>query len=174
MRIMKIGIGSANPAKIKAAQPFIDFFEKAELISYNSDSLVSDQPFSDEETKKGAMNRALDCVSQGAAIGIGLEGGVMEMQDGIYLCNWGAVADTDGNILTAAGARILLPPSIASGLRNGTVLGELMSKMTNDPEIRKKDGAIGVFTRGMLSRGEMFLHISTILLGQYQYLKEND
>ncbi|MDR7073827.1 DUF84 family protein [Fictibacillus barbaricus] len=170
---MKIGIGSTNPAKIKAAQPFLEFFKDAELVSYNAASLVSEQPFSDEETKIGAINRAQDCVAQGAAIGLGFEGGVMEMEEGIYLSNWGAAADKQGNVFTAAGARILLPAPITEGLRKGIVLGKLMSEWTNDPEIRKKDGAIGVFTSGMLSRGEMFLHISTMLLGQYVYMKNN-
>lgn len=166
---MKIGIGSANPAKIKAAQPFIAYFDESELVSYSSDSLVSAQPFSDEETKIGAINRAKDCVKQGADIGIGFEGGVMELEDGMYLCNWGAVADQEGNVLSAAGARILLPSLIVTGLKQGKELGTLMGELTRDPEIRKKDGAIGVFTSGMLSRSEMFLHISTILLGQYIY-----
>ncbi|MBH0157880.1 DUF84 family protein [Fictibacillus sp. 5RED26] len=166
---MKIGIGSSNPAKIKAAHPFITHFEDAELVSYASDSLVAAQPFSDEETKIGAINRARDCVKQGADIGIGFEGGVMEMEDGMYLCNWGAVADQHGNVYSAAGARILLPLVIVAGLKQGKELGTLMGDLTKDPEIRKKDGAIGVFTSGMLSRSEMFLHISTILLGQYIY-----
>lgn len=166
---MKIGIGSSNPAKIKAADPFLAYFKEAELLSYSSDSLVSAQPFSDEETKEGAINRAKDCVKQGASIGLGFEGGVMEMEDGMYLCNWGAVADKDGNVFSAAGARILLPHSIVEGLKQGQELGTLMGEFTQDPEIRKKDGAIGVFTSGMLTRSEMFLHISTILLGQYVY-----
>ncbi|GGB47936.1 DUF84 family protein [Fictibacillus barbaricus] len=166
---MKIGMGSSNPAKIKAADPFLAYFKEAELLSYSSDSLVSAQPFSDEETKEGAINRAKDCVKQGASIGLGFEGGVMEMEDGMYLCNWGAVADKDGNVFSAAGARILLPLSIVEGLKQGQELGTLMGEFTQDPEIRKKDGAIGVFTSGMLTRSEMFLHISTILLGQYVY-----
>lgn len=166
---MKIGMGSSNPAKIKAADPFLAYFKEAELLSYSSNSLVSAQPFSDEETKEGAINRAKDCVKQGASIGLGFEGGVMEMEDGMYLCNWGAVADKDGNVFTAAGARILLPHSIVEGLKEGQELGTLMGEFTQDPEIRKKDGAIGVFTSGMLTRSEMFLHISTILLGQYVY-----
>lgn len=166
---MKIGMGSSNPAKIKAADPFLAYFKEAELLSFSSDSLVSAQPFSDEETKEGAINRAKDCVKQGASIGLGFEGGVMEMMDGMYLCNWGAVADKEGNVFSAAGARILLPHSIVEGLKQGQELGMLMGEFTQDPEIRKKDGAIGVFTSGMLTRSEMFFHISTILLGQYVY-----
>lgn len=166
---MKIGIGSENPAKIEAVRPFLTYFKNAELVSYSSDSLVSAQPFSDEETKEGAINRAKDCVKQGAEIGLGLEGGVMEMADGMYLCNWGAVADQEGNVFSAAGARILLPNEVVEGLKQGKELGTLMAELTKDPEIRKKDGAIGVFTSGMLSRSEMFLHISNILLGQYVY-----
>ncbi|MCM3717981.1 DUF84 family protein [Fictibacillus phosphorivorans] len=166
---MKIGIGSSNPAKIKAADAFLHHFEQAELSVFSSNSLVSSQPFSDEETKTGAINRAKDCVEKGADIGLGFEGGVMEMEDGMYLSNWGAIADQQGIILTAAGARILLPPLIVEGLRQGKELGQLMGEWTNDPEIRKKDGAIGVFTAGHLSRSEMFSHIATILLGQYVY-----
>jgi inosine/xanthosine triphosphatase len=169
MNVMKIGIGSLNPAKIKAADPFLDYFEEAELISYKTDSLVSAQPFTDKETKEGAINRAKACVDQGASIGLGFEGGVMEMDDGLYLCNWGAVTDNEGNVFSAAGARILLPKPIAAGLKQGKELGMLMGELTHDPEIRKKDGAIGVFTNGMVSRSEMFLHIATILLGQYVY-----
>jgi inosine/xanthosine triphosphatase len=170
---MKIGIGSSNPAKIKAADAFLNYFENGELAVFSSDSLVSAQPFSDDETKTGAINRAKDCVRQGAAIGLGFEGGVMEMEDGMYLSNWGAVADEQGNILTAAGARILLPAPIVEGLRHGKELGQLMGEWTNDPEIRKKDGAIGVFTAGLLTRSEMFSHISTILLGQYVYMRKD-
>lgn len=170
---MKIGIGSANPAKIKAADPFLHYFKEAELAVFSSHSLVSAQPLSDEETKTGAINRAKDCVEQGAAVGLGFEGGVMEMEDGMYLSNWGAAADEKGNVLTAAGARILLPSAIVDGLRQGKELGQLMGEWTNDPEIRKKDGAIGVFTSGLLSRSEMFSHISTILLGQYVYMRNN-
>jgi inosine/xanthosine triphosphatase len=170
---MKIGIGSSNPAKIKAADPFLNYYENTELAVISSDSLVSAQPFSDEETKTGAINRAKDCLRQGAVIGLGFEGGVMEMKDGMYLSNWGAVADKNGNVLTAAGARILLPLPIVEGLRQGKELGQLMGEWTNDPEIRKKDGAIGVFTSGLLSRSEMFLHISTILLGQYIYISNH-
>ncbi|MBY6035146.1 DUF84 family protein [Fictibacillus nanhaiensis] len=170
---MKIGIGSANPAKIKAASPFLDYFKGSELSCYHAESLVSEQPFSDEETKRGAINRADDCVRQGADLGLGFEGGVMEMEDGIYLCNWGAVCDQNGLLLTAAGARILLPHHIVQGLKKGEVLGKLMGELTSDPEIRKKDGAIGVFTCGLLSRSEMFSQISAILLGQYIYMIRN-
>jgi inosine/xanthosine triphosphatase len=166
---MRIGIGSNNPAKIKAAEPFLNYFKGAQLTIYPSPSLVSDQPFSDEETKCGALNRAHDCAAKGADIGMGFEGGVMEMKDGLYLCNWGAVADQAGNSITASGARILLPPAVEEGLRSGVELGVWMGEWTQDPELRKKEGAIGVFTSGLLSRSEMFIHISTILLGQYLY-----
>lgn len=167
--MMKIGIGSNNPAKIKAADPFLEYFKQSQLEVFKSASLVSDQPFSDEETKQGALNRAKDCVAQGADIGLGFEGGVMEMEDGLYLSNWGAVADKAGVSFAASGARIILPPPIVKGLRDGVELGVLMGEWTKDPEIRKKDGAIGVFTSGILSRSEMFLHISSILLGRYLF-----
>jgi inosine/xanthosine triphosphatase len=166
-----IGVGSGNPAKVKAVEAGVrsSSLGMAQLISYNVSSGVRPQPMNDEETKTGALNRAAACVKEGADIGIGLEGGVMEMEDGMYLCNWGALVDALGNTFTAGGARIKLPSRIADGLQAGSELGQLMAAMTDDADVRKKEGAIGIFTSRLINRDQMFLHISLMLFGQYQY-----
>src|SRR4051794_21681079 len=105
---MKIIIGSENPAKNQAVKNAFhdgDF----EFISMDIPSGVNDQPFSDEETIKGAINRAVHALKQGAGdIGIGLEGGVQETSHGLMLCNWGALASQDLGPIVAGGARLLL------------------------------------------------------------------
>lgn len=169
---MKIAVGSKNAVKVNAVK---EVFEEKEftLVSDNVSSDVSEQPFSDQETVQGAMNRAYNVLkSTEASIGIGLEGGVVETPQGIYLCNWGAL--TDGDItVTAGGARILLPDEFRTPLLEGVELGVLMDEYTKKIEVGKNEGAVGIFTNGRLKRKDMFVHIVELLRGQYEYKKNN-
>ncbi|MFE3973012.1 MULTISPECIES: DUF84 family protein [unclassified Peribacillus] len=165
--ILKIAVGSKNPAKVKAV---LDVYVEAEIISLQVESGVSDQPFSDEETLDGAMTRARNClIHSDAEIGIGLEGGVVKMEQGLFLCNWGAMATRDGKVFVAGGARIPLPKIVAEKLLGGQELGPVMDAFTKQENISKKEGAIGVFTNERITRGEMFLHIMRMLAGQHEY-----
>ncbi|HZG71366.1 MAG TPA: DUF84 family protein [Chondromyces sp.] len=168
---MLAAIGSKNKAKASAVQRgFKEAEIEAEFIFVQADSGVSEQPFSDEETVQGAVNRAEGALGTGEAqIGIGLEGGVVETPAGLFLCNWGALAETGKPTLVAGGARILLPEAVAFRLRNGEELGPVMDEYCQRENIRSKEGAIGVFTNGLVTREEMFLHVTKLLLGQWQY-----
>ncbi|MGG5252563.1 DUF84 family protein [Neobacillus sp. SM06] len=166
---MKIVIGSKNPAKIQAVQNVFQAAE-AEFISLDIPSGVSEQPFSDEETIQGAINRAKNALKSGEGdIGIGLEGGVQETSQGLILCNWGALATTEFDPFIAGGARVLLPIEIANRLRAGEELGPVMDDYAKKQNVRKTEGAIGIFTNGKISRAEMFTHIMGMLVGQYEY-----
>ena len=164
---MNIVIGSKNPTKILAVT---DVFLDADITSLDAESGVSSQPFSDEETKQGAINRAKRCAeSKSGTFGIGLEGGVMYVDNQLYLCNWGALVTPDGRIITGSGARILLPVEIEAGLKEGKELGDLMDGYARRKEVRKKEGAIGIFTNDLVSRKEMFSHVVKLLRGQWEY-----
>lgn len=168
---MNIVIGSKNPTKIKAVQ---DTFKTARVNSFSASSDVSAQPFSDEETRLGAINRAKQCaMSTQDAVGIGLEGGVMSLANQLYLCNWGALVTPSGDLFTASGARIVLPEDIAKQLLAGTELGDLMDDYAHKSGVRNKEGAIGVFTNDLVSREAMFTHVVTLLKGQWDYKKRN-
>lgn len=169
---MKIAIGSKNVVKINAVK---DIFVEKEctFVSENVSSDVSEQPFSDQETMQGAINRANNVLREtGATIGVGLEGGVVETPQGIFLCNWGAL--TDGNItVTAGGARILLPDEFQMPLLNGVELGTIMDSYAKKTDVGKNEGAIGIFTNGRMNRKDLFVHIVEMLRGQYEYQKNN-
>ncbi|WP_100373807.1 DUF84 family protein [Bacillus sp. FJAT-45037] len=166
---MIIGIGTKNPAKVHAV---IDTLirEPYEFISVDAPSGVASQPFSEEETMEGAMNRAKHTLSvTNANIAFGLEGGVVQTSAGLMLCNWGAlVSDTD-QIFVASGAKIPLPVDVEKDLKLGHELGDVMARLTENRDIRKKEGAIGIFTAERLTRKAMFSHIVQILYGQYEY-----
>ncbi|WP_010303837.1 DUF84 family protein [Kurthia senegalensis] len=171
---MKIAIGTTNRAKVAAVTTAATMYIKEELIvePIGVASGVSDQPMSDEETKKGAVNRAKAAlVATNADIAFGLEGGVKRVEDTMYLCNWAAIVSKEGRIYTAAGAQIPLPEEIANELENGRELGPVMDVYAKQQNTREHSGAIGVFTNGLVDRQQMFEHILTLLIGQYTYWK---
>ncbi|MDP4161754.1 MAG: DUF84 family protein [Bacillota bacterium] len=166
---MKIIIGTHNPAKIAAVKNV--FSDKGlEFVELSIPSGVSEMPFSDNETITGAVNRALASLEAGDGdIGIGLEGGVEETQHGLFLSNWGALASKNLPPIIAGGARILLPSEIAERLRAGEELGPVMDDYAKKQNVRKNEGAVGIFTNGFVNRAAMFTHIMSLLAGQYNY-----
>jgi inosine/xanthosine triphosphatase len=173
-RQMKIIIGSNNPAKVAAVKNAFHY-QQTEFISLDIPSGVKEQPFSDEETIKGAINRAVGALQMGNGdIGIGLEGGVQESTQGLLLCNWGALASKNREPIIAGGARFLLPAEIAKKLRAGEELGPVMEDYAKRENVRKNEGAVGIFTNGLINRSEMFLHIMNLLVGQYHYQKASN
>lgn len=165
---MQIAVGTLNQAKVKAVE---NVFPDAEVISCDVSSNVSKQPFSDEETIRGAINRAKNALRKiNADLGIGLEGGVTETAYGLMLCNWGALVLRGGDEpIIAGGARILLPPAVAARLRKGQELGSVMDDFCKRENIRIHEGAIGIFTNGEIDRSGMYTHIVKMLKGQSDY-----
>jgi inosine/xanthosine triphosphatase len=171
--MIRAAVGTLNPAKVQAVERILNP-EEFHVAAVEVSSGVSPQPFSDEETIQGAVNRAAKALEMaGADIGFGLEGGVTETEYGMFLCNWGALVLPNGESILAGGARILLPEDIARSLKQGTELGVIMEEYTKQKNIRQKEGAMGVLTSGQVTRGEMFSHIVKLLVGQYkQRLRE--
>lgn len=167
---MKIIIGSKNPTKIAAVESSFRDYQGVEILALDVPSGVSEQPFSDEETIRGAINRATRSLQEGNGdIGIGLEGGVYETQLGLLLCNWGALALPDMKPIIAGGARFLLPEEVASRLKAGEELGPVMDDYAKKKNVSKQEGAVGIFTNGMVNRASMFTHVMNLLVGQYSY-----
>ncbi|MEA0555465.1 DUF84 family protein [Lysinibacillus irui] len=168
---MNIAIGTTNKAKTEAVEVIArKYFEDAIFTHVKAASEVSEQPISNEETRLGAMNRAKNAmVTSGAQLAFGLEGGVTEIDDDMYVCNWGALAVADGTVFTAAGAQIILPKEIAQEIKAGGELGPIMEQYTKRRDIRQGAGAVGIFTQGLVSRQMMFEHIVSLLVGQYLF-----
>ena len=168
---MNFIIGSANSAKIRATENVVShYYPKAKISSAAVGSGVSNQPFGDDETRLGAINRAFKASSlNNDAIGIGLEGGVRTLDERLFICNWGALILPDGTRFTAAGAQIHLPEVIARKIRTGNELGPVIEEYYGAKGQRHKEGAMGLLTNGTVNRDELFSHILHLLIGQWQY-----
>ena len=168
---MLIAIGTKNKAKTAAVEAVVaQYFKNCTFEHVSVQSGVSEQPFSDAETRRGAIQRAINTrEATNADLSFGLEGGVYEIDGVMYCCNWGAVALKDGTVISSSGASFVLPEEVASQLRAGEELGPVMDVFTKKKDIRHHAGAIGIFTEGLVDRKAMFEHIVTLLIGQVFY-----
>lgn len=170
---MRVCIGTHNKAKIQAVLNGFKEESEIEFTEWDVSSGVSNQPFSDEETLAGAINRARAALITGNGdIGIGLEGGVQLINKEMFLCNWGALALKSGEVLVAGGARIPLPKEVQRELAAGRELGPIMDEYANKKNVRHKEGAIGIFTNQRVDRASMFQHVMELLIGQYECKKK--
>ena len=164
-------IGSTNPAKIKAVQRALLALDlHYNVVGKDVESNVSAQPMSDIETLQGAKNRAINSAKDSSCVfAIGLEGGIDYVNEQLIICNWGALVDHEGRTFTASGARIPLPSNFREALEGGRELGQLMDEYSKRKDIRKKEGAVGIFTNGPINRIEMIEHVCKLLIGQWLF-----
>ncbi|AOV07193.1 DUF84 family protein [Sporosarcina ureilytica] len=168
-------IGSTNQAKVQATKNVIwHYFPNAKITAVEASSGVDAQPFGDEETITGAINRARQVYSnEQNVIGIGLEGGVRLLGGAMYICNWGALVLPNEHVITAGGAQIPLPSEVANEIHQGKELGPVIDSYFRAKGLRQKEGAMGMFTAGAVTRIDLFAHILHLLIGQLQYHFEN-
>jgi inosine/xanthosine triphosphatase len=165
---IKIAIGSTNPVKIQAVKNVLD--ASSEIIPCSVQSHVRPQPLSDEETLQGAINRAKNCLEQTESnLAIGLEAGVVLLQNQVYLCHWGAIVDRKQNVYFTNGPLILLPLEYRKALWEGKNLEDIMHQSTGIQCLGAKEGAIGIFTENRLNREQVLTQMVKALIGQYQY-----
>lgn len=157
---IRVAVASRNPAKLDAVRTvFGKVWPGPHLVAVDVTipKEISDMPI-DGQIKQGALYRAHGAMelSPGANFAVGAEGGVEFVGTEAYLYNWVAVCGSNGRTQTAPSAKLLLPPAIVRAVRSGRVLGELMQELTGRADVNETDGAVGYFTRGILTRQTFF------------------
>lgn len=124
--MITLAVGTKNPAKVFAVKETL-LKEPIKIETVSAPSGVSAQPFSNEETKLGALNRAQFAREQADAdAGIGLEGGVYLYEGVYYLCNWGVMVTKGGHVYAASGLSLPLPKEYNKGLEAGKELSHII------------------------------------------------
>ena len=151
-----VAVGSTNPVKINAvSSAFARVWpnQEWECKSIGVDSGVSSQPFSDTETITGAVNRAQNSLkSLKADFGVGLEGGVQEINNNWFDCGWVAVTDKQGVIGLGSTARIIVPPAMVEYLKQGEELGSVVDRFFNTQNAKQNQGHFGLMTNNAVTR----------------------
>lgn len=153
---MKIALGSKNPAKLKAVKTaFEKMFPNDELIfvSLEVDSGVADQPLNDEETVKGAINRAKRALESAKAdYGVGVEGGIHKVDSYWLTGNIAAVVTKNGNTGVGISTRVALPKQVQAEIERGAELNTAIASVYGLQDVGKKGGVLGLFTNGHTTR----------------------
>jgi inosine/xanthosine triphosphatase len=161
---MKVVVGSTNPVKLAAVEAAMrHYYPHCSVVGVTVASGVSEQPIGEEETVRGARSRAEAALlsDPSADYGVGLEGGVMTRPNSpnMFSCAWACIVNRRGQVGLGGGLYFELPPRVSEGLRVGNELGPLMDQLTGEHDNKKKGGAIGIFTRGGLNRGNAYTHL---------------
>ncbi len=149
-----IGIGSTNPIKIAATEAiFQQAFPAAKFIYRQVASDVPEQPWGDEQTRQGALNRAKRVLIETQAdLGVGLEGGLQETPEGIMTCAWCVIVDRSEKLGYGGGVHILLPDQVTKLLKQHGELGPAMDQLIQESDTKRKQGAVGILTNGLSNR----------------------
>ncbi|WP_310569472.1 inosine/xanthosine triphosphatase [Gemmatimonas sp.] len=151
----RVAVGSRNPVKLAAVRAVLERVQPAlELVGVDVASGVPDQPIGDDETQRGARNRALAALEvTGAELAVGLEGGVVELADGrMRSCAWAVVVDRDGVEGLGGSLSMPLPDLVAARIRAGEELGHAMDEIANVVGTKHGRGAVGILTAGLIDR----------------------
>lgn len=155
---MKIVVGSKNPVKIEAVKLAFGALwpeEAWEIIGVDVPSGVSSQPMSDEESIRGARNRARAALKKiKACYGVGLEGGLQKIETYYFDCGWACVIDRDGNEGLGSTLKILTPPRIMELIEQGVELGVANDIVFGKKNSKQAEGHFGLMTNNRITRAQ--------------------
>ncbi|EGR3201869.1 inosine/xanthosine triphosphatase [Vibrio parahaemolyticus] len=162
MATQKVVIASLNPAKINAVKSAFQsaFPQQAfEFVGISVPSEVADQPMTNEETHRGAVNRVKNAKVEmpTADFYVGLEAGI----EGNVTFAW-MVIESDTHRGESRSASLMLPPEVLAQLTDANELGDVMDKVFGTENIKQKGGAISLLTQNQLTRSSVY-HQALIL-----------
>ncbi|HHC6515987.1 TPA: inosine/xanthosine triphosphatase [Vibrio parahaemolyticus] len=162
MATQKVVIASLNPAKINAVKSAFQsaFPQQAfEFVGISVPSEVADQPMTNEETHRGALNRVKNAKVEmpTADFYVGLEAGI----EGNVTFAW-MVIESDTHRGESRSASLMLPPEVLAQLADANELGDVMDKVFGTENIKQKGGAISLLTQNQLTRSSVY-HQALIL-----------
>lgn len=163
-------VGSLNKAKIRAAESaFKSMGLDYSVTGVNVPSDVNDQPLSDQETITGAINRAKRALESNAdcKYGIGIEGGIHEINGVWFESGWCAVVSRDGVIGLGSSGRFEVSAKIMDEIHTGKELGPVVDKIMDMNDSRSTQGAMGIVTNGVIPRDTAYTHGIIFAFGKF-------
>jgi len=159
--MVRIGIASSNPVKIAAALAgFQQMFpgEIFEAVSVDVSVSVSLQPMSDEETLRGAEERAgqAKVLKPELDYWVGIEGGCADWPVGMGAFAWVVILD-EHHCGRGRSGEFFLPEKVAELVRTGVELGEADDKVFSRNNSKQGNGAIGLLTNDIIDRKSLYI-----------------
>ncbi len=164
----RVIVASTNPVKIQAAldgfrRMLPDRAVRADGIAVPS--AVSHQPRTDQETLRGAEERAARAMEStpDADMWVGIEGGVAEMGFGMAAFAW-VVVQSRRQTGRARTGTFMLPEAVARLVRAGVELGDADDRVFGSMDSKRNMGAVGLLTGGVIDRQALYAHAVALAL----------
>ena len=174
---MRVLVGSENPVKIQSVKEgFLTFFEQVEVEGVNVDTGVAHQPVNNE-IFEGAKNRAEnvkqinDQQNLDATFFIGIEGGVLQLQDRWFSVNVVYILDQHNRDSFATTGLYQLPSALSKDLLIEKDLGHAMAELANDNFAARERGTVGFLTDGKIDRFQN--QVQGIMLALIPFVNDN-
>lgn len=165
-----VAVGSTNRVKIGAVRAVLERAGAAATVEGHAvESNVPAQPRGDEETIRGARTRAERArAAADADLGVGIEGGIVDLPDGaMRTCAWAVAVARDGRTGTGGSLAMPLPPAVAALVDAGLELGDAMDRHTGGRDTKYGAGASGILTAGLVDRQRAYETILTYALAPW-------
>jgi inosine/xanthosine triphosphatase len=166
---MLISVGSENPVKVKAVLEVAKrIWSDIDVVAVEVSGGVSVQPTSDKEAITGAIYRAQTSLERtDADMGVGLEGFTVDTEYGMFASCWVVIRDRKGCTGIGGGGKLLLPEKVAAEVRRGKELGPVIDQLLGECDTKQKQGAVGTFTRNLVTRQAAFEHSVILALAPF-------
>ncbi len=134
---MKILIGTTSEQKIGIVKNVLKSKNiNAEIIPVEVNSDIVDQPLDEETTMQGSINRALNATKQNKDtdydFSIGLEGGLVLINDNFNLVCAVSIVDKNQNIFTGISQKTPLPQKVSERVKNGEQFGIVIRELEKE------------------------------------------
>jgi inosine/xanthosine triphosphatase len=175
---VKVAVGTVREPKLDGVRRAFERLGRlpwpatpVELVAFAAPSGQADTPIGDEATIAGARARARAALAlaPGAALALGLEGGVVRVDGGLQaavLRNWAVAWDGVREGL-GAGPSLLLPGSVARAVLAREDLAQVIDRVAGEHDVRSRQGTFGVLTRDLLPRTEAFAQAVLVALAPF-------
>ena len=170
----RVIVASNNPVKIKSTQigfesMFLEDKFVFEGVEVGSD--VSDQPMGDEETFKGAYNRASKAREKFAAADfwVGIEGGNIDHDNSEMEAMAWIVVLSQSKMGKARTAGFFLPQKVIELIKQGYELGHADEIVFGLSNTKQKMGTTGLLTNNVIDRTQYYTQ--AVILALIPFLK---
>lgn len=164
-------VGSTNPVKIAAVQAVMARIAPHAVVDgVAAQSNVPDQPWGDAQTISGARARADHALTliPHATLAVGIEGGVVALDDGtVRSCAWAVVRDRSAREGIGGSLAMPLPAVVAARLQHGEELAHAMDAAARTTGTKYGMGAVGLLTAGLIDRQRAYEPLVTYALAPW-------
>ena len=171
---MRVVLGSKNiPKRDAVIKVFSEAYPDFPIVvaCVATDSGVSSHPLSASESLLGATNRAVQAqkYSPVADYYVGIEGGLLQVDDKAWEIGWIAIRNYDGRVATGLSAGIEITGRILEAIRQGQELNDVLDDMYGIGKIGNSNGFYGLATDDLVVRQQAYEQGLHFALAQFKH-----